>query len=180
MFGDPCEPSPCSFPRVALKEVCELRTGPFGSALHKEDYVPGCHPLVNPSHVVDCQIVIDNNLTVDDDTYDSMKPYHLHIGDVVLGRRGEIGRCAVVSTEGLLCGTGCMIVRPNGNACRSDYLQRVFSFPSFASALEREAVGVTMKNLNAKIVGNAVIAMPPLALQQQFAGFVAEGRQTGI
>ena len=97
MFGDPCEPSPCSFPRVALKEVCELRTGPFGSALHKEDYVPGCHPLVNPSHVVDCQIVIDNNLTVDDDTYDSMKPYHLHIGDVVLGRRGEIGRCADVS-----------------------------------------------------------------------------------
>ena len=180
MFGDPCEPSPCSFPRVALKEVCELRTGPFGSALHKEDYVPGCHPLVNPSHVVDCQIVIDNNLTVDDDTYDSMKPYHLHIGDVVLGRRGEIGRCAVVSAEGLLCGTGCMIVRPNGNACRSDYLQRVFSFPSFASALEREAVGVTMKNLNAKIVGNAVIAMPPLALQQQFADFVARVDKLGF
>ena len=180
MFGDPCEPSPCSFPRVALKEVCELRTGPFGSALHKEDYVPGCHPLVNPSHVVDCQIVIDKNLTVDDDTYDSMKPYHLHIGDVVLGRRGEIGRCAVVSAEGLLCGTGCMIVRPNGNACRSDYLQRVFSFPSFASALEREAVGVTMKNLNAKIVGNAVIAMPPLALQQQFADFVARVYKLGF
>lgn len=180
MFGDPCEPSPCSFPRVALKEVCELRTGPFGSALHKEDYVPGCHPLVNPSHVVDCQIVIDKNLTVDDDTYDSMKPYHLHIGDVVLGRRGEIGRCAVVSAEGLLCGTGCMIVRPNGNACRSDYLQRVFSFPSFASALEREAVGVTMKNLNAKIVGNAVIAMPPLALQQQFADFVARVDKLGF
>lgn len=30
--------------------------------------------------------------------------YHLTF-DIVLGRRGEMGRCAVVDREGLLCGT---------------------------------------------------------------------------
>ena len=174
MFGDPCDPTSTCFPKVALKDICELRIGPFGSALHKEDYVSDCHPIVNPSHITNGRIVIDNDLTVDEETFESMESYHLHTDDVVLGRRGEIGRCAVVEDEGLLCGTGCMILRPNGKECRSDYLQRIVSFPSFAAALEREAVGVTMKNLNAKIVGNALVNMPPIALQQQFADFVTK------
>ena len=55
--------------------------------------------------------------------------------------------------------------------CLSDYLQRVVSFPSFSTSLERQAVGVTMKNLNAKIVGNAMVVLPPLALQREFADF---------
>ena len=174
MFGDPCDPTSTCFPKVALKDICELRIGPFGSALHKEDYVSDCHPIVNPSHITNGRIVIDNDLTVDEETFESMESYHLHTDDVVLGRRGEIGRCAVVEDEGLLCGTGCMILRPNRKECRSDYLQRIVSFPSFAAALEREAVGVTMKNLNAKIVGNALVNMPPIALQQQFADFVTK------
>lgn len=99
-----------------------------------------------------------------------MDPYHLEIGDVVLGRRGEIGRCAVVCEPGLLCGTGSMIVRPKAG-CRPDYLQRVISFPTFKDALEANAVGQTMKNLNAKIVGNAVVALPPIKVQDEFASF---------
>ena len=174
MFGDPCEPEKSGIPSAAIKDVCELRIGPFGSSLHKEDYVANCHPLVNPSHIVEGRIRTDDELTVGEEKYSSMAPYHLHKGDVVLGRRGEIGRCAVVDSEGMLCGTGSMILRPMTSKCRSDYLQQVVSFPSFASALEIQAVGVTMKNLNAKIVGNAVIALPPLALQQKFADFVAQ------
>ena len=174
MFGDPCDPDSSKLPGFPLKNICDLRIGPFGSALHKEDYIVGGHPLVNPSHIVDGRIEVDNSLTVGDDKFASMGPYHLRRGDVVLGRRGEIGRCAVVDIEGLLCGTGSMILRPHADVCSSDYLQRVVSFPSFSTSLERQAVGVTMKNLNAKIVGSAVVVLPPLALQQEFAAFVAE------
>lgn len=174
MFGDPCKPSSRNFQMAKINELCELRIGPFGSSLHKEDYVEDCHPIVNPSHIINGRITIDRTLTVKEEKYASMAPYHLHTGDVVLGRRGEIGRCAAVDTEGLLCGTGSMILRPISDICRSDYLQRVISFPTFASSLEHEAVGVTMKNLNTKIVGNAVIALPPLTLQQQFADFVTQ------
>ncbi|WP_195420221.1 restriction endonuclease subunit S, partial [Collinsella sp. D33t1_170424_A12] len=174
MFGDPCDPDSSKLPGFPLKNICDLRIGPFGSALHKEDYIVGGHPVVNPSHIVDGRIEVDNSLTVGDDKFASMGPYHLRRGDVVLGRRGEIGRCAVVDIEGLLCGTGSMILRPHADVCSSDYLQRVVSFPSFSTSLERQAVGVTMKNLNAKIVGSAVVVLPPLVLQQEFAAFVAE------
>lgn len=175
MFGDPCDAGSSSgFPRRRIETFCELRIGPFGSALHKEDYITGGYPVVNPSHIINGQIATDKSLTIDAEKYRLLEPYHLHKGDVVLGRRGEIGRCAVVAEEGMLCGTGSMILRPDESLCRSDYLQRVVSFPSFASLLEEKAVGVTMKNLNAKTVGNAEAVLPPVNLQQEFTSFVVE------
>ena len=66
-----------------------------------------------------------------------------------------------------------MILRPDRKV-RSDYLQRVVSFPSFSRALESNAVGVTMKNLSAKIVGSAEVYLPKLEDQDAFAAFVAQ------
>ena len=172
MFGDPCDPGSSSA-KSRIDSFCELRIGPFGSALHKEDYITDGHPLVNPSHIIGGAIRLDENLTIDDGKYESLAAYHLLPGDVVLGRRGEIGRCAVVKTDGLICGTGSMIIRP-GQKVRSDYLQRVVSFPSFSHALEANAVGVTMKNLNAKIVGSAEVFLPDLKDQDAFISFVPQ------
>lgn len=172
MFGDPCDPGSSSA-KNRIDSFCELRIGPFGSALHKEDYITGGHPLVNPSHIIGGAIRPDENLTIDDGKYESLASYHLLPGDVVLGRRGEIGRCAVVKTDGLICGTGSMIIRP-GQKVRSDYLQRVVSFPSFSHALEANAVGVTMKNLNAKIVGSAEVFLPDLKDQDACITLVSQ------
>ena len=172
MFGDPCDPGSSSA-KNRIDSFCELRIGPFGSALHKEDYITGGHPLVNPSHIIGGAIRPDENLTIDDGKYESLASYHLLPGDVVLGRRGEIGRCAVVKADGLICGTGSMIIRP-GQKVRSDYLQRVVSFPSFSHALEANAVGVTMKNLNAKIVGSAEVFLPDLKDQDAFITLVSQ------
>lgn len=172
IFGDSCDPGSSSA-KNRIDSFCELRIGPFGSALHKEDYITGGHPLVNPSHIIGGAIRPDENLTIDDGKYESLAAYHLLPGDAVLGRRGEIGRCAVVKTDGLICGTGSMIIRP-GQKVRSDYLQRVVSFPSFSHALEANAVGVTMKNLNAKIVGSAEAFLPDLKDQDAFITLVSQ------
>lgn len=172
MFGDPCNPK-SGEKRSRIDSFCELRIGPFGSALHKEDYVSDGHPLVNPSHIVNGTVRPNRDLTINDDKYESLAAYRLFPGDVVLGRRGEIGRCAVVDKGGMICGTGSMILRP-GRKVRSDYLQRVVSFPSFSRALERNAVGVTMKTLNAKIVGSAEVYLPKIEDQDAFAAFASQ------
>lgn len=172
MFGDPCNPKDGKG-RSKLDSFCELRIGPFGSVLHKEDYITGGHPLVNPSHIVRGTVRPDNALTISEEKYKSLAAYHLRPGDVVLGRRGEIGRCAVVDKNGMICGTGSMIIRP-GQKVRSGYLQRVVSFPSFSHALESNAVGVTMKNLNAKIVGSTEVYLPKLAEQDAFIDFASQ------
>ena len=172
MFGDPVD-NPHGFRKVALSELAEIRIGPFGSLLHKEDYIEGGHPLLNPSHIVDGKVAPDSKLTISDKKYDELEAYHLHTGDVVMGRRGEMGRCAVVPSEGFLCGTGSLLIRTKGEVT-ADYIQKTISFPSFRKTIEDMAVGQTMPNLNVPIVSKFQIIKPPIEVQINYYKFVAQ------
>ena len=170
MFGDPVS-NPLHWKKVKLSELADIKIGPFGSLLHKEDYVTGGHPLVNPSHIINGKIIVDNNLTLTEGKYFELSAYHLKKNDVVLGRRGEMGRCAVVDEEGLLCGTGSLLIRTNGTVT-ADYIQKIISFPTFKKTIEDMAVGQTMPNLNVPIVSNFMIIVPPLSVQKDYYDFV--------
>lgn len=166
IFGDPVS-NPKGWAKVALSDISDVRIGPFGSLLHKADYIEGGYPLVNPSHIVDGKIVVDKKFTIPKDKYEEMEPYHLKIGDVVMGRRGEMGRCAVVCDSGLLCGTGSLIIRPKSDVT-ADYIQKIISFPSFRRTIEDMAVGQTMPNLNVPIVSGFQIIRPPVEIQKKY------------
>ena len=170
MFGDPvC--NPYGYDKVALSDLADIRIGPFGLLLHKEDYIEGGHPLLNPSHIVDGKISPDDKLTISDEKYEELSAYQLKTGDVVMGRRGEMGRCAVVSEDGLLCGTGSMLIRTKGEVT-ADYIQKIISFPSFKKTIEDMAVGQTMPNLNVPIVSGFQIIKPPMEVQDRYYAFV--------
>lgn len=172
LFGDPVS-NPHGYSKVPLSELADIKIGPFGSLLHKEDYVANGHALVNPSHIVDGKISVDDELTVSDEKFRELSAYHLQVGDVVMGRRGEMGRCAVVQTGGLLCGTGSLLIRTKGEVT-ADYLQKIISFPSFKKAIEDMAVGQTMPNLNVPIVSRFQIIQPPIEVQKAYYTFVEQ------
>ena len=176
MFGDPVS-NPNQWEKVPLSDLADVRIGPFGSLLHKEDYIAGGHPLVNPSHILNDKIVVDEKLSVSEQKYAELEPYHLKIGDVVMGRRGEMGRCAVVQYEGLLCGTGSLLIRTKGEVT-ADYIQKIISFPSFKKTIEDMAVGQTMPNLNVPIVSNFQIIKPPLQVQKNYYHFIEQTEKT--
>ena len=178
MFGDPVH-NPYGWNKTELKELADLKIGPFGSLLHKEDYIEGGHALVNPSHIVDGRIIIDSKLTVSEDKYEELSAYHLKVGDVVMGRRGEMGRCAVVEEEGLLCGTGSLLIRPKGKVT-ADYIQKIISYPTFKKTIEDMAVGQTMPNLNVPIVSGFRIITPPIEVQNSYYDFVAQVNKSKI
>ncbi len=176
MFGDPVS-NPYQWEKVPLSDLADVRIGPFGSLLHKEDYTVGGHPLVNPSHICDNKIIIDEKNSISNSKYAELEPYHLKIGDVVMGRRGEMGRCAVVQCEGMLCGTGSLIIRTKGEVT-ADYIQKIISFPSFKKTIEDMAVGQTMPNLNIPIVSSFQIIKPPLKTQEYYYKFVNQTEKT--
>ena len=170
MFGDPVS-NPFKWDKVPLSELADIKIGPFGSLLHKDDYIENGHPLVNPSHIKDGKIVTDNKLTISDEKFGEMAAYHLKIGDVVMGRRGEMGRCAVVNEDGLLCGTGSLLIRSKGEVS-ADYIQKIISFPSFRKIIEDMAVGQTMPNLNVPLVSNFKIIKPPIGVLHKYYSLV--------
>jgi type I restriction enzyme S subunit len=90
-----------------------------------------------------------------------------------MGRRGEMGRCAVVPCDGYLCGTGSLMIRTKGEVT-ADYIQKIISFPSFKKTIEDMAVGQTMPNLNVPIVSNFQIIKPPIEVQKSYYTFVEQ------
>ena len=178
MFGDPVS-NPYGYDKVALSDLADIKIGPFGSLLHKEDYIVGGHPLLNPSHIVDGRISPDNKLTSSDEKYKELSAYQLKTGDVVMGRRGEMGRCAVVSEEGFLCGTGSILIRTKGDVT-ADYIQKTISFPSFKKTIEDMAVGQTMPNLNVPIVSSFEIIKPPIEVQDRYYALVEQVNKSKV
>ena len=152
---------------------CRLRalflqasTGPFGSMLHKEDYVEIGIPLINPANMLDGNIVVEKIKHVSAQTAQRLNSYRLHAGDVIIGRRGEMGRSAVIRQHQneWLCGTGCFYVTPC-NAISPEYMVFLLASPYVRRALTDKSVGTTMNNLNHSILGDVLIPLPPIKEQ---------------
>ena len=157
-----------------ISDIAEVKIGPFGTQLHAKDYIENGIPLINPTHIVEGRIKTNNRLTISIEKVKALPQYVVRTGDVVLGRRGEMGRCAVVTEieDGYICGTGSLFLSPKTNKINPAYLQKVLSSKSIKKVLEENAKGITMKNLNIPIVNEVKIPLPPLALQNQFAEVV--------
>jgi type I restriction enzyme S subunit len=148
--------------------ISKLRTGPFGSSVHKHDYIGGGTPLINPMHINDGRIVPSYEVSVGSAKTAELSDFKLAAGDVIIGRRGEMGRCAVVQQDqaGWLIGTGSMALTPN-EAVSSDYLQLFLSSPPTVEALNANSVGSTMVNLNQSILIALPIRLPNRAEQDR-------------
>lgn len=170
MFGDPVT-NPKGWKTAKLSSIAEIKIGPFGSLLHREDYISSGYALVNPSHIINGKVVVDNDLTISEEKYHELASYALYPNDIVIGRRGEMGRCAVVQQTGLLCGTGSMIIRPK-ETFKSIILQHILAYPTFKKMINEKAVGVTMLNLNTTIMSNLKIPALPIEMQEAFADFI--------
>ena len=142
-------------------------TGPFGSLLHKSDYVSNGIPIVNPAHITDVGIEPDLRKTVSKSTSLRLKSYVMQQGDIVIGRRGEMGRCALVTEveDGWLCGTGSFFIKPSSQ-CDTRYLVRFLRSADCKGRLEKIAGGAVMPNLSNKDLSSLPFDLPPLDKQK--------------
>ena len=147
-----------------------LSTGPFGSALHKRDYVQGGIPLINPMHIDMEKAIItpSDNARISPETAERLSAYKLSIGDIVIARRGEMGRAATITEkeQGWLCGTGSFFLHFS-SLFFNDYFINFIHTPYSKKQLGGTAVGTTMCNLNHKILSDLLIPIPPLTEQKR-------------
>ena len=148
-----------------LQELCAsdgIRIGPFGAQLHAYDYVEdGACPVVMPQDMIDGRVSTANIQRITDERAQDLAVHRLQSGDVVLPRRGELDRRALITEteDGWLCGTGSVRVRLREGVSN----QAVFLALSSATTvdwLKVNATGTTMPNLNAGIVAHIPISLP--------------------
>jgi type I restriction enzyme S subunit len=146
--------------------VGEVYTGPFGSLLHKNDYVENGIPIVNPSNIIAGAIQPNWTKSVSKKAATRLASYELQAGDFVIGRRGEMGRCAPVlpHMDGWLCGTGSFIIRPKSGVS-SEFVAYLMRTPTMVAKLTSIATGATMPNLSNRAIAGMHFELPTYEAQ---------------
>lgn len=172
-----------------LESVCVenhgIQTGPFGSQLHKSDYSTQGVPVIMPKDLIDFRICIDSISRIPEGVAEDLSRHRMRPGDIVYGRRGDIGRRAYIMPHqaGWFCGTGCLRIRPEPSTVNGWYLFNYLGRDDISSLIAGRAHGATMPNLNTRLMASVPIAVPPSELQERFAFLtfpIARWRETLI
>ena len=155
-------------------EICSrFSTGPFGSMVHKSDYVSQKGiPIVNPLNIVDGKIVTNNLMMVSNEKAQELDRYRLTKDDILIARRGDLRKCCIVSEESIdwLCGTGSFFLHIPFVEPR--YIELFYLSEYVQTILKRECVGATMDNLNQSVLGSIPLSLPPLKEQERIVNEV--------
>lgn len=154
---------------IEISEITDdIRIGPFGTMLHKSDYISNGIPVINPQHIKNNNICESKTITVSKSKAHQLSAYMLKHNDIIMGRRGEMGRTAAVKEnhEGWICGTGSIIFRLKRDFDAILY-SKILASPSIVHYLEEHAAGTTMKNLNESIVKHIPVPYITIAMQKE-------------
>ncbi len=151
-----------------------MQTGPFGSQLHAEEYIEGGVPLINPVDISNGRIFDNPKITVGEDVVERLARHKLSLGDIVIARRGEMGRAGLVqeSNVGWLCGTGSLRARLDQKILNPEFLLYQFGMKGVVDYLSLQSVGSTMDNLNTSILGRLPVVTPPIVEQGEVISYL--------
>lgn len=157
-----------------LKLLADIQTGPFGSQLHKEDYVTVGTPIVTVEHLGNRVFTEQNLPMVSDTDKERLNKYVLKKGDIVFSRVGSVDRCSYVDTahDGWMFSGRCLRVRPN-EELDTLFLYYYFCLEETKQFVRNIAVGATMPSINTKLLGEVPITYPDIDTQRKTAQVLA-------
>lgn len=157
-----------------LRELADIQTGPFGSQLHKEDYVADGTPIVTVEHLGNKTFSEQNLPRVSNTDKNRLKKYVLKQGDIVFSRVGSVDRCSYVDQkhDGWMFSGRCLRVRPTSEI-DSEYLYYYFCLEETKQFVRNIAVGATMPSINTKLLGEVVVTFPELEQQKRISGILS-------
>jgi len=157
-----------------LGEFAEIQTGPFGSQLHKEDYVLNGTPIVTVEHLGNRLFTEQNLPRVSDDDKQRLSKYILSEGDIVFSRVGSVDRCSYVdeSHDGWMFSGRCLRVRPDKTVLPL-YLYYYFCLEETKQFVRNIAVGATMPSINTKLMSEVPVSIPEIESQKRIADILS-------
>ena len=158
-----------------LRDIAEIQTGPFGSQLHKEDYVDVGTPIVTVEHL-GSRVFSEQNLPMVSDTDKRrLSKYILNKGDIVFSRVGSVDRCSFVDQkhDGWMFSGRCLRVRPSEKV-DSMFLYYFFCLNTTKEFVRSIAVGATMPSINTKLLGDVEVVCPEIEEQRKIADILSK------
>lgn len=156
-----------------LGDFCEIKTGPFGSTLHADDYVNDGIPIITTEHFKSGSLQTERDglpqVSVID--YKRLSAYVLEEGDLVFSRVGSVDINAIITTfhSGWLFSGRVLRVRPS-KKIDCNFLHTLLETEQVRMDIRGRAVGQTMPSINTEILRITQLVLPSSKAEQERLG----------
>ena len=156
---------------VKLRDISELKTGPFGTQLSASEYVSEGIPVINVKNIGYGSIIETGLDCVGANTLKRLSEHILKVGDIVFGRKGSVDRHCLIrkDQEGWMQGTDCIRVRILDDSVYPEFVSYYLLTNAVKMKINNSAVGSTMASLNTDILGDIDIHLPDYIEQKRIA-----------
>lgn len=163
-----------------MAECCatpdDIKCGPFGSQLHKEDYISEGVPVWGIPEVNSGFEKLPDKF-VSSENAQRLQSYSLLPGDVAMNRKGNVGQAALfdgAQPSGIIH-SDVLRVRVRQDVLEPSFLvEQLHSSHVVREQVMSASTGAIMAGTNVTKLKKIKVFVPPLALQQEFAAFVQQ------
>jgi len=177
MFGDPTI-NLNKYEKALLSDLevkDGIKCGPFGTQLSKSEFKRSGVPLWGIKHV-NKKFNFPTDEFLSPEKAKQLKTYSLLPGDIVMTRKGTVGNCSIYPSgfpEGIMH-SDLLRIRIDKKKINEIFLSAQLMFShDVEHQISLISGGAVMEGINVGKLESIVVLVPPLSLQEEFAGVVA-------
>lgn len=155
--------------KLVEKTKNAIKAGPFGSSLKKEFYVENGYKIYGQEQVISDDINF-GDYYINNDLYKKLESCKIKEGDVLISLVGTYGKILVIPKDfkpGII-NPRLMKISFDKEVINPIYFKYLFKSEYLLKQLKNLSRGGTMDIINASIVKELKIPVPPITLQNQF------------
>lgn len=156
----------------------DMVSGPFGSALKKEEYTSDGYRVYGQEQVIPNDFTV-GDYYISEEKFKSLERYAVSPGDVLVSCVGTFGKIAVVpeDIEPGVINPRLIRLAPDKNQISPLYLEQLLSSSFVFSQFEQVSRGGTMGVINLGLLSELLLPIPPIEEQPVLLGKIEEINQ---
>ena len=177
MFGDTFS-NPMGWPSKTFKEAGKrLSDGPFGSNLKSSHYSDSGIRVIRLGNIGVGKFIDEDRAFIPREHYEKLKKYTCRAGEIVIGTLGDpnLRACLVPANIDVAVNkSDCVHYLPKKELLDEQYVCWYLNAPGTLKLAASMIHGQTRSRVSSGQIARMPIRIPPLALQREFAAFVAK------
>lgn len=185
MFGRPTD-RVSKYPKEKISKLIKdnkanVKAGPFGSSLKKEFYVEKGYKIYGQEQVIKDDPFY-GNYYIDEERFNSLKSCEVHAGDILISLVGTCGKTMIMPSvfEPGIINPRLLKVSFDSSVILPIYFKFFFSCDDLQESLNAISGHSTMNVVNAGMLKEIELIIPPIFIQEEFSAFVEQVNKSKV
>ena len=176
MFGNPLVNDKGWKVRTLRSVSSKFSDGPFGSDLKSEHYVSEGVRVIRLQNIGVGNLIDNDQAYISEEHFAELSKHRCLPGDVIVGTMGDPNLRAMILPDSIpqaLNKADCVQIRVNPKICNNQFICWLVNMPQTLQLASGMIHGQTRARINMGRLAELEVPIPPLSLQEEFAGVVA-------